>query len=111
MTMRQITVTYHHEGASWWAESDDLPGFSAASHDLESLRSLTYEGVEFELDGDPFSMVERDEQGAAVNVRSVFAPVISQWWREYFGSTGTKAEGAPRATALVPAAHRLPANA
>jgi predicted RNase H-like HicB family nuclease len=56
--MRRITVDYHREGSSWWAESVDLPGFSAAADTRAELEDLVREGVDFALDGEPFVLVE-----------------------------------------------------
>jgi hypothetical protein len=52
MTMEQnmiITITYHLEPADGelvvWAESDNLPGFTAASNSLEETRKLVREHI------------------------------------------------------------------
>lgn len=44
-----VNVTYHEEESSWWAESDDVEGFSAAGDSLEEVRELTHEGIPFAL--------------------------------------------------------------
>lgn len=80
--MRQITVVVHRENGSWWAESDDLPGFSALAPDLDTLRAELAAGVSFELDDAPFRIIERDESGAALTAGSVFAPSALRWWTE-----------------------------
>lgn len=36
--MSTITLVLHMEDGSWWADSPDLPGFSAADSDLQELR-------------------------------------------------------------------------
>lgn len=44
--MRRVTVYYHHEpGEGWWADSPDLPGYSAAADSYESVRQQVTEGV------------------------------------------------------------------
>jgi predicted RNase H-like HicB family nuclease len=48
--MTEVVVIYHHEGDAWWAESKDVPGFSAAASSLPELRVLTREGLSFHLD-------------------------------------------------------------
>ena len=58
--MRRVTVIYHHEGNSWWAESNDLPGFSAAADTREELDALVREGVNFHFDGEPHVLVEAE---------------------------------------------------
>ena len=37
---------------AWWAESDDLPGWSASADSLSELKVLVVDGVRFELDDD-----------------------------------------------------------
>lgn len=56
--MRQITVIYHQESGTWWAESPNLPGFSSAADSLTELRRLTREGVSFALEGEPHMILE-----------------------------------------------------
>jgi predicted RNase H-like HicB family nuclease len=43
--VREIVVRYHHEPEGWWAESDDLPGWSAAGDTFAEVRELAYQGV------------------------------------------------------------------
>ncbi len=45
--MHQISIITHHENGTWWAESDDLPGFSAAADTFEELKTLVFDGVDF----------------------------------------------------------------
>ena len=41
-----VRVRYHQEGsASWWAESPDLEGWTAAADSLAALRELVREAV------------------------------------------------------------------
>jgi predicted RNase H-like HicB family nuclease len=49
MTGEKIRVIYRREGASWWAESPDVEGWSAVAADFASLRHLAVEGVSFAL--------------------------------------------------------------
>lgn len=56
--MRLINVEYHHEDGSWWAESSDVQGFTAAGATFAEVRELTAEGVEFYLDGEAFALEE-----------------------------------------------------
>jgi predicted RNase H-like HicB family nuclease len=46
---RPVHITYHREPDGWWAESDDLPGFSAAAPTLTDLRRLARDGAAFAL--------------------------------------------------------------
>jgi len=45
--MRTARVIYHHEAGGWWAESPDVPGWSAAGGNFREVRGLADEGVEF----------------------------------------------------------------
>jgi predicted RNase H-like HicB family nuclease len=48
--MTPIRVLYHHESESWWAESPDVEGWSAAGDSYEEVRELAEEGIRFALD-------------------------------------------------------------
>lgn len=67
--MRQITVIFHHADDAWWAESPDLPGFSALAPTLESLRREVRSGVEFELEGEPHLVLETAASSARWGTR------------------------------------------
>lgn len=56
--MRQITVTYHCDDGMWWADSSDLPGFSAAADTLDQLRDEVRAGVAFAIDDAPHMILE-----------------------------------------------------
>lgn len=60
----EIRATYHHEESTWWAESDDLPGFSAANESLGEVRRMLLEAVpEFVSDAE-VSVREHLDDGA-----------------------------------------------
>jgi predicted RNase H-like HicB family nuclease len=61
-----VKVTYHHEEGTWWAESDGVPGFSAAADSLDSLRALVREGMGFHLEGQEVDLREELAGGGAV---------------------------------------------
>lgn len=65
--MRQVTVSFHNEDGVWWAESDDLPGFSAAADTREELVSLVRDGVAFHLGHKAFVIVERTPWAPAID--------------------------------------------
>jgi len=56
--MKRINVDYHHEDGSWWAESDDVAGFTAVAGSFDELRRLTIEGLGFYLAGEEYSAAE-----------------------------------------------------
>jgi predicted RNase H-like HicB family nuclease len=48
--MDQIHVIYHLEEGSWWAESPDLKGWTAAADTYEEIVELVEEGIPFALE-------------------------------------------------------------
>jgi predicted RNase H-like HicB family nuclease len=57
--MQTITVVYHQEGSSWWAESADVSGFATAGESLAEVRDLVREGLPFYLEDAPFELREQ----------------------------------------------------
>ena len=43
--MRTVRVLYRQEADGWWAESPDVPGYTAADDTLEGLRDLVPDGI------------------------------------------------------------------
>jgi len=64
--MRSITVTYHREDGSWWAESPEIEGFTAAGDSFTEVRELVTSGVPFYLDDDYVDIKEQLEDGAYI---------------------------------------------
>ncbi|MEX2278479.1 MAG: hypothetical protein WD532_03765 [Acidimicrobiia bacterium] len=54
--MRNVTIQYHYDG-QWWADSSDLPNYTAVADSLAELRALVMDGVEFVV-GEPVVIVE-----------------------------------------------------
>jgi predicted RNase H-like HicB family nuclease len=50
--MDSVRVIYHHEDGTWWAESPDVEGWSAAGDTYAEVRALAVEGIPFALDRD-----------------------------------------------------------
>ena len=46
----RFVIDYHHEPEGWWADSNDLPGFSAAGATFDEVRELAHSGAEFDLE-------------------------------------------------------------
>lgn len=46
----RVVIDYHHEPEGWWADSNDLPGFSAAGATFDEVRELAHSGAEFYLE-------------------------------------------------------------
>ncbi|KFI92479.1 hypothetical protein BISA_0881 [Bifidobacterium saguini DSM 23967] len=67
MDTRQVNITYHREDGVWWAESDDMPGFSAAGDTFAETRKNVWEGVDFYFnDNQPTSIIEYTDDGAKI---------------------------------------------
>lgn len=63
--MRSVRVVYHNETDTWWAESPDVPGFSAAAESLDDLRELVRTGLTFHL-GDQIEIFEETARAGLV---------------------------------------------
>ena len=50
--MKAIRVIYHREPEGWWADSPDVPGWSAAGESYDKVRALVDEGVALALGRD-----------------------------------------------------------
>ena len=50
--METVRVIYHDESDGWWAESPDIPGWSAAGATYGEVRVLAEEGVGIALERD-----------------------------------------------------------
>ncbi len=55
--MTGVRIRYHNEPEGWWADSPDLPGFSAAGETFTEVRDMAIRGVEFATD-EPDGTVE-----------------------------------------------------
>ncbi len=56
--MEAVRVIYHEESTGWWAESPDIPGWSAAAEGEAEVERLAAEGVRFALDSQPDVQIE-----------------------------------------------------
>lgn len=45
--MRKVRAIYHREDDGWWAESPEVPGWTAVGGSFEEVRDLTHEGLPF----------------------------------------------------------------
>ena len=67
MKAHRVSITYHRENDTWWADSDDVPGFSAAADTFAETRKLVRDGLAFYFEDDEPSRVrEFLESGAEV---------------------------------------------
>ena len=64
--MKKVKIIYHREDGIWWAESDDVPDFSAAADTFHDIRKLALDGIDFTLDGAPTSITEQMEDGSLI---------------------------------------------
>jgi predicted RNase H-like HicB family nuclease len=61
--MRQITIRYHRDN-QWWADSPDVPNYTAVADSFAELRDLVFDGIDFVV-GEPVSIVEETAVNAA----------------------------------------------
>lgn len=56
--MERIRVIYHEEPPhGWWAESPEIPRWTAAADTLAEIRQLAEDGVRFALERDDVEVV------------------------------------------------------
>ncbi|MER7762205.1 type II toxin-antitoxin system HicB family antitoxin [Streptomyces sp. NPDC097619] len=79
--MQTITVLYHQEGGSWWAESRDVAGFAAVGDSLAEVRGLVQDGLPFYLEGEPFEFREQVSQPRPGNTVKILnaSPSAPMW--------------------------------
>lgn len=46
----KVRMVFHFEDGSWWADSEDVPGYYAGAGTLKELRERVREGLEFHLE-------------------------------------------------------------
>jgi len=69
------TVVYHREeDDSWWADSPDLPGFTAVGATLAETRELSRSGVCYFTDDPALQVLEQMPDGSTVVDVSVSKP-------------------------------------
>lgn len=61
--VRGVHLVYHREDGTWWADSKDMPGFSAAGDTFTEVRKLAREGVRFYFDDNAVSIVGETDEG------------------------------------------------
>lgn len=93
--VQTITITYHHEGLYWWADSTDLPGFTAGGDTLHEARQLAKEGVSFYLN-DTQDLDIREEMTGGIQVIDVKGATSSSFvWFSPAGLAGGDVEFRP----------------
>lgn len=73
--MALVRVTYHHEDDAWWAESEDMPGFSAVSGRFDDVRHMLRDAAPEYFGDAAVEYVERLDSGAAI-VEASFAAML-----------------------------------
>lgn len=91
--MQRVTVTYHREAGTWWADSEEVPGYTAVADALGELRTLVSEGIRFVLEDDDIEIAESLENGA--RLMSVVQPVIAYSDPVAVGTSGVGLWSAP----------------
>jgi hypothetical protein len=62
--MKSINVHYHVEGGAWWADSPDLPGWTAAGDSFDEVRAQALAGARH-FAGEPIAVSEMLPQSEA----------------------------------------------
>jgi predicted RNase H-like HicB family nuclease len=83
--MRTISVAYHREDGHWWADSSDLPGYTALASDFNELRLLVAEGIPFFLDELNPQIIEFLD--GAILTNSYVVPTTAKEW--FVGNVST----------------------
>lgn len=97
--MRQVTVTYHAEPEGYWAESPEVPGFSAAGATLIEVRDMVREGLEFHFD-ERVQIIERFPETITSVVTLTTVPSALGWFASADVVQGqTMSQAAGRSTA------------
>jgi predicted RNase H-like HicB family nuclease len=108
MTMRRVTVIYHWEPEGCWAESPEVPGFSAAAPTIEDLRGEVQGGLEFHF-GEPSHLVEllaEQEPGWSMTFEPAAVEASSPLWRQ-IAAYGTEVAGALKSRSLSTSSREL----
>src|SRR2546421_5654376 len=72
-TIRRVTIHYHQDDESWWADSEDAPGFTAVGETAEEVHRLAREGIRFFLGEDVLVSDDTTPTTLSDGVVSVFA--------------------------------------
>jgi predicted RNase H-like HicB family nuclease len=75
--MTSVSVIYHYEPEGWWADSPDIPGWTATADSVDALRSLAEEGVRFALESDEV-VVEHQLGGMVLQSAVIYDFVLGQ---------------------------------
>lgn len=87
--MRTIHVVYHHEEGSWWAESDDMPGWTAIGGSLREIRRLVREGIGIFFEGVEIDLRESYADDPAALVADVHWITPAGTWADTASSSHT----------------------
>lgn len=81
-----VRVRYHFDEGAWWADSPDIPGFSAAGRSFDEVRQQVREGVPFFLgesaavveEGIPEAFPQGDASVATIHLTGAFTGSLLQ---------------------------------
>lgn len=106
-----VGVVYHFENGSWWADSDDAPGYYAGADTLEQLREYVHEGLEFHFEDSVVISEEiiemvttthpRDDVEIAQTVRHQATQMITLASNQLTTSRSRRIKSVPVSTAAV----------
>lgn len=77
--MKTVKIVYHRDEDAWWADSPDMPGFSAIGDTFNDTRKLALEDIPFYFNGNrPDIVDERMENGGEPDARQRHVPANSR---------------------------------
>ena len=89
--MSTVAVVYHPEAGTWWAESDQLPGFSAAGSTFSEVAKLVREHVR-SIFASPVDLLEELDDGSLLLTEDAHLPLGVTFETKRAHSTATASE-------------------
>lgn len=105
--METVTVVYHYEDGTWWAEAPAVPGFVAGAPTFDEMRALTHDGVAFALE-EEVSLDERFDWPALAARGATTSWSVSGCPTEIRTSSGSDVPALSRPPQVVPHVTSLP---
>jgi predicted RNase H-like HicB family nuclease len=105
--METVTVIYHYEDGTWWAEAPAVPGFASGAPTFDEMRVLTHEGVAFALEKE-VSLDERFDGPALAARRATTSWSVSGFPAEIRTESGSDVPALSRPPQVVPHVTSLP---
>lgn len=114
MKLASASVVYHQEPeGTWWAEADQVPGFTAFGETLAEVRELVRTGIPFYAEDPSIEISEQYADGTPVVALHVSTPelhvVTPRWDFAWTGIAAVTTTGAQSGEFIVKS-HRQPSR-